>query len=267
MYVKLLTYFQAKNPAMRLVGLSATCYRLDTGYLDRGYDKLFEQTVFEYGLADAIKDGWLCPITSKSTRSKILTSVGAAASSLPANLKPPATFAPWSRARLAKLSPAPPTERTGFASAPALITPIRCGIDTSVWNTRRSCHGRYAERGTPETIRRFSRRRNPLSYRLQCFLHRVRRSASRPDRDAATDTQPWACCPASRARDAAVARQGKLSCSRLCRKYPAARPRRRAARIDKQPSPTTFLPKCAPRPGRKRPGRADVLGLRPRVHY
>ena len=56
---------------MRMAGASATCFRLDEGYLDRGDGALFERTVFSYGIADGIKDGWLSPLRSKATTAKI----------------------------------------------------------------------------------------------------------------------------------------------------------------------------------------------------
>lgn len=52
-------------PQMRVVGLTATPYRLDTGTLI-GEGQLFDDIVYKYNVADGIRDGWLTPVTSKS---------------------------------------------------------------------------------------------------------------------------------------------------------------------------------------------------------
>ncbi len=55
------------NPDMRVVGFSATLFRLDSGRLDEGENRLFDKTVYEYGIRRGIDDGYLTPITSKPT--------------------------------------------------------------------------------------------------------------------------------------------------------------------------------------------------------
>jgi DNA repair protein RadD len=60
-----------------MAGASATCFRLDTGYLDHGDGALFDKTVFSYGIRDGIRDDWLAPLSSKATSAKIdVTGVG-----------------------------------------------------------------------------------------------------------------------------------------------------------------------------------------------
>ena len=77
MYLTLIDRLRACNPDLRLVGASATCFRLDSGYLDRGEGALFEHTVYSYGIADGIRDGWLAPLSSKATKARIdVTGVG-----------------------------------------------------------------------------------------------------------------------------------------------------------------------------------------------
>jgi superfamily II DNA or RNA helicase len=58
-------------PEMRIVGLTATPYRLDSGRLDEGNEALFDQTVFRYGIAEGVRDGHLSPLISKATLSEI----------------------------------------------------------------------------------------------------------------------------------------------------------------------------------------------------
>src|SRR5215831_10730354 len=77
MYLTLIDAQRTLNPDLRMVGASATCFRLDSGYLDHGEGALFERTVFSYGIADGIRDGWLAPLSSKATVAKIdVTGVG-----------------------------------------------------------------------------------------------------------------------------------------------------------------------------------------------
>ena len=55
---------------MRVAGFSATPFRLDSGRLDEGEGKIFDDVVFDYGIGQGIRDGWLSPLTSKADRSR-----------------------------------------------------------------------------------------------------------------------------------------------------------------------------------------------------
>lgn len=59
------------NPMMRVVGLSATPYRLDSGDLTKGDDALFTDVVYDYGILEGVKDGYLAEIVPKSMATKI----------------------------------------------------------------------------------------------------------------------------------------------------------------------------------------------------
>ncbi|MCF3934324.1 DEAD/DEAH box helicase [Acuticoccus sp. M5D2P5] len=65
-YRRFLSDMQTINPTVRVGGLTATPYRLGEGRLDRGDDRLFEETLFTYGIADGIRDGFLSPLVSKA---------------------------------------------------------------------------------------------------------------------------------------------------------------------------------------------------------
>jgi DNA repair protein RadD len=67
MYRKFIDALLEINQDMKILGLTATPYRLDTGRLDEGADRLFDQIVYTYGVADGIRDGFLAPLTSKPT--------------------------------------------------------------------------------------------------------------------------------------------------------------------------------------------------------
>src|SRR5215471_8345722 len=77
MYLTLIDTLRTVCPDLRIAGASATCFRLDTGYLDHGDGALFDKTVFSYGIRNGIDDGWLAPLSSKATTVKIdVTGVG-----------------------------------------------------------------------------------------------------------------------------------------------------------------------------------------------
>lgn len=70
MWSKLIDTLKESNPNLRVVGLSATPFRLDSGSLTEGEDSLFDEIVFDYGLGRAIQDGYLCPLTAKYTKTE-----------------------------------------------------------------------------------------------------------------------------------------------------------------------------------------------------
>lgn len=73
MYGKFLEALKARQPDLRVVGLTATPYRLDSGRLDKGPDRLFDKIVYEANVADLIADGYLSPLISKATHAEIST--------------------------------------------------------------------------------------------------------------------------------------------------------------------------------------------------
>lgn len=66
-YHKLLSDLREMNPDMRVLGMSATIYRLDSGRLDEGDGKLFDKVVYTYDIARGIAEGYLSPLITKAT--------------------------------------------------------------------------------------------------------------------------------------------------------------------------------------------------------
>ncbi len=60
-------------PKAKICGLTATDYRLDGGYLTEGENAFFTKKSYEYGLMEAIKDGYLCKLLSFKTKFQIDT--------------------------------------------------------------------------------------------------------------------------------------------------------------------------------------------------
>jgi DNA repair protein RadD len=64
---------QDKTPDMRVVGLTATPYRLDSGRLDEGEGRIFDRIVYEANVGDLIREGYLSPLVSKATATALDT--------------------------------------------------------------------------------------------------------------------------------------------------------------------------------------------------
>ena len=54
-------------PDLRVAGLTATPYRLDSGHLCEGDGHIFDSVVYEYGIGQGIRDDVLAPLSSKAT--------------------------------------------------------------------------------------------------------------------------------------------------------------------------------------------------------
>lgn len=66
-YVKFIEAVKAANPYVRLLGLTATDYRLDSGRLAEGEDRLFDDVSFEVKISELVHEGYLTPLVSKAT--------------------------------------------------------------------------------------------------------------------------------------------------------------------------------------------------------
>lgn len=70
MWASFITALKTLNPRLRIVGLSATPFRLDSGSLTGGDDALFDDIIYDYGIGTATQDGYLCPLTAKFTKTE-----------------------------------------------------------------------------------------------------------------------------------------------------------------------------------------------------
>lgn len=66
-YGCLISDLKSINPDLKIVGLTATPYRLDSGRLDEGEDRLFDDVVYTYGIADGVRDGYLSRLSTMPT--------------------------------------------------------------------------------------------------------------------------------------------------------------------------------------------------------
>lgn len=70
MYGKFIGRCRAVVPDMRLLGLTATPYRLDSGRLDGGKDALFDGIIYEANVRDLIEAGYLSKLISRAAVSE-----------------------------------------------------------------------------------------------------------------------------------------------------------------------------------------------------
>lgn len=71
MYQTLLAALRKMRPDLRVLGLTATPYRLDSGRLDLGDGRLFDRIVYSYDVARGIADGWLSPVKARLAAAQI----------------------------------------------------------------------------------------------------------------------------------------------------------------------------------------------------
>jgi DNA repair protein RadD len=76
-YGKFLDDLRTCNPDVKVVGLTATPYRLDSGYLHKGDGAIFDGIAYDIPVGMLMDKGYLAPLVSKGAKSKIdLTNVG-----------------------------------------------------------------------------------------------------------------------------------------------------------------------------------------------
>lgn len=68
-YRRFLDGEQMKNPDLRVIGFTATPYRLDGGYI--AGEGVFDQVIFETDLVEMIREGFLCKLSTKATEARI----------------------------------------------------------------------------------------------------------------------------------------------------------------------------------------------------
>lgn len=72
-YQRFITDLRGFYPQMKIVGLTATPYRLDSGSLI-GENRMFDDIVYSYDVGRGIEDGWLSPIVNRAPACAIDTS-------------------------------------------------------------------------------------------------------------------------------------------------------------------------------------------------
>lgn len=78
-YGKFLRELRQRNPDMKVIGFTATPYRLDSGSLCEGADAIFTDIAYEVSVHELINDGYLSRLVSKHTATQLdVSKVGSA---------------------------------------------------------------------------------------------------------------------------------------------------------------------------------------------
>ena len=70
MYGRFLSGLRSYNPHLKVIGLTATHYRMDSGLLTDGENRIFTDVAYEAYVGDLIRDGYLCPLVAKNGATK-----------------------------------------------------------------------------------------------------------------------------------------------------------------------------------------------------
>ncbi len=70
MYGRFLAGLRKYNPSLKVIGLTATHYRMDSGLLTDGKDRIFTDVAYEAHVGDLIKAGYLCNLVAKNGATK-----------------------------------------------------------------------------------------------------------------------------------------------------------------------------------------------------
>lgn len=71
MYRRFLKELTEINPHLKVIGFTATPYRLDSGMLHKGREALFDAIAYDANVRDMIEQGYLCRITTKATEQEL----------------------------------------------------------------------------------------------------------------------------------------------------------------------------------------------------
>lgn len=74
MYRRFLEMLLRINPYLKIIGFTATPYRLDSGLLHEGDGALFSDIAYDYSILRAITEGYLCPVIPKEDVTQLDTS-------------------------------------------------------------------------------------------------------------------------------------------------------------------------------------------------
>jgi DNA repair protein RadD len=71
MYISFIEALQKINPKLKVIGMSATPFRLDSGFLHEGDGALFTDLAYNLPITRLLQEGHLCPVTTRGSKHKI----------------------------------------------------------------------------------------------------------------------------------------------------------------------------------------------------
>lgn len=70
MYGRFLAGLKSYNPKLKVIGFTATPFRMDSGLLTQGKDRIFTDIAYEADVGRLIKEGFLCPLVARNGATK-----------------------------------------------------------------------------------------------------------------------------------------------------------------------------------------------------
>lgn len=70
-YITLIELAKAANPALKVIGLSATPFRLKGGLLHKGKGRIFTDIAYDIPIHRLVDEGYLCPLRSKVSKQEV----------------------------------------------------------------------------------------------------------------------------------------------------------------------------------------------------
>ena len=226
MYRQFLGELQEASPALRVVGLTATPYRLDSGLLHQGENALFDRIAYEANVRELIEQGYLARIVGKAPYTQLEVSGVASRGGdfIPGQLEAAVDVEPVTRAAVREMVTLGQERRSwlvfgaGLEHCRHLATAIRAhGIEAAC------LFGGDFESGAGAAGRAVHLRRAALPGERRRPDHRLQCAGRRPDRPDAADPVAGSSCPADRSRHAHRTGQEQLPDFRLRRQCRTAR--------------------------------------------
>ena len=74
MYLRFLKEMRVISPHVKVIGMTATPYRLDSGLLTSGENRIFTEAAYTADIGELVAEGYLCPLVSKQGAARADTS-------------------------------------------------------------------------------------------------------------------------------------------------------------------------------------------------
>ena len=165
MYRRFLGDLAAINPYLKVIGLTATPFRLDSGLLHEGSEALFTDLAYEVSVRELIVQGYLCPLVSKQTETQLdVSGVGIRGGEFIASqLEAAVDQDPITRAAVDEIVASAATARPGSCFVPASIMPATCAMPSAPGDSRvrPSSARRRATSATRRSVRSSAVRSGP----------------------------------------------------------------------------------------------------------
>ena len=203
MYGKLFATLKERVPDLRIAGLTATPFRLDSGSPRRGQGRLFDDIVYEATIPELMEAGYLSTARLVATKARYRCcrrSASAKANSSPAS----SSRRQWPAIMSRQLAPSwygwPRTGNRSLSSAAASTMRSQCATSCGISASTARRSGAHGPRRARPHCCRISGKADPRRHQHQRAVDRLQRAEHRLHRHAAADDVDRPIRPADRPR-------------------------------------------------------------------